>query len=159
MCLFFLTHGYFVHCKNIILNTLFLNEKAMEEKHNNATPQRPAGNRTLDAQLVMVDLPRFIKEIQNESAYHENGKNAMTVFKSEQVTITLLALKKEEKFQSGSEEKHLLMSLHVLEGSLSFVVNGVEEYLSDGQLLNYHYDYPFKAIAYSNCVCLLTVIK
>lgn len=131
----------------------------MEEKFNNATPQRPAGHRTLDGQLVQVDLPRFISEIRSEAAYHENGKNAITVFKSEHATTTLVALKTNEKVQSGSEERHLLMSLYVIEGKLSFSVNEKEEYLSDGQLLNYHYDYPFQAIAHTDCVCLLTVIK
>lgn len=131
----------------------------MEEKFNNATPQRPTGHRTLDAQLVPVDLPRFIKEIRNEAAYHENGKNAITVFKSEHATTTLVALKKDEKVKSGVEEKNLLMSLYLIEGNLSFVVNDKEEYLSVGQLLNYHYDQPFQALAHSECVCLLTVIK
>ena len=131
----------------------------MEEKFNNATPQRPTGHRTLDAQLVPVDLPRFIKEIRNEAAYHENGKNAITVFKSEHATTTLVALKKDEKVKSGVEEKNLLMSLYLIEGNLSFVVNDKEEYLSVGQLLNYHYDQPFQALAHSECICLLTVIK
>ena len=131
----------------------------MEDKFNNATPQRPAGHRTLNGQLVSVDLPRFIKEIRNEAAYHENGKNAITVFKSEHATTTLVALKKDEKVQSGNEEQHLLMSLYVIEGDLSFLTEDKEEYLSVGQLLNYHYDHPFQAFAHTECICLLTVIK
>ncbi|WP_113661377.1 cupin domain-containing protein [Pedobacter nanyangensis] len=131
----------------------------MEEKFNNATPQRPTGGRTLDGQMVPVDLPRFIREIKNEAAYHENGKNAITVFKSEHSTLTLVVLKKGEKIQSGTEESHLLMNLYLIEGSLSFAVKGEEHYLSDGQLLNYHYNYPFQAIAHTECICLLTVVK
>ncbi|MNK51691.1 hypothetical protein D3C87_706090 [compost metagenome] len=131
----------------------------MEEKFNNATPQRPTGHRPLDGQLLTVDLPRVIKEIRNEAAYHENGKNAITVFKSEHATTTLVALKKDEKVQSGSEEKHLVMSLYVIEGELSFFANEKQEYLSEGQLLSYHYDYPFQAMAHTECVCILTVIK
>lgn len=131
----------------------------MEEKFNNATPQRPAGTRALDAQMVPVDLPRYIKDVKNEAAYHENGKNAITVFKSENATLTLVALKKDEKIQSGTEEGHLLMSLYLIEGSLSFYAKEETHYLAVGQLLNYHYDYPFHAIAHTECVCLLTVIK
>ena len=131
----------------------------MEEKFNNATPQRPTGGRTLDGQMVSVNLPRFIREIKNETAYHENGKNGITVFKSERATVTLVALKKGEKIQSGPEESHLLMDLYLIEGSLSFLVKENEQYLSEGQLLNYHYDYPFQALAHTECVCLLTVIK
>ncbi len=131
----------------------------MEEKFNNATPQRPAGSRALDGQMVPVDLPRFIKEIKNESSYHENGKNAITVFKSEHTTLTLVALKKDEKIQSGTEEGHLLMNLYMIEGDLSFSAKGEKQYLSVGQLLNYHFDYPFQAIAHTECICLLTIIK
>jgi len=131
----------------------------MEEKFNNATPQRPAGHRTLDAKLVPVDLPRFIKEVRNEAAYHENGKNAITVFKSEHATTTLVALKKDEKVKSGNEEQHLLMSLYLIKGNLSFLTEGQQEYLSEGQMINYHYEQSFQAVALSDCVCLLTVIK
>ena len=103
--------------------TVVFRNKNMEEKFNDATPQRPAGHRTLDGQLVLADLPRFIKEIRNEAAYHENGKNAITVFKSANATITLIALKAGEKIQSGPEEAHLLMSLYLIEGNLSFFLN------------------------------------
>lgn len=47
----------------------------------------------------------------------------------------------------------------MIEGDLSFTVKGDKQYLSVGQLLNYHYDYPFQAIAHTECVCLLTIIK
>lgn len=131
----------------------------MEEKFNNATHQRPSGHRPLDGLLVPVDLPKFIAEIKNEPVYHENGKNAITVFKSEHTTVTLVALKNGEKIKSGPEEGHLLMSLYVIAGSLTFLVADNEQYLSEGQLLNYHYDFAFKAQAQNDCVCLLTVIK
>jgi hypothetical protein len=131
----------------------------MGEKFNNATPQRPAGHRALDGPLVPVDLPKFIVELKNEPAYHENGKNAITVFKSEHTTVTLVALKKGEKFKSGPEEGHLLMSLYTIAGNLTFSVADDERYLSEGQLLNYHYDFAFKAQAQSDCICLLTVTK
>ena len=108
---------------------------------------------------MLADLPKFIGEIRNEAAYHENGKNAITVFKSEHATTTLVALKKDEKVQSGNEDQHLILSLYVIEGSLSFFTEGKESYLSGGQLFNYHYDYPFQVVAHTECICLLTVIK
>jgi len=131
----------------------------MEEKYNNATPQRPSGHRALDSRVLSVDLPKYVDEIKNEAAYHENGKNAMTVFKSEHATITLVALKSGEKIQSGIEEQHLLLSLYMINGSLSFYAHDKEEYLSEGQLLNFHYEQSFYAVANTDCVCLLNVIK
>lgn len=62
----------------------------MEEKHNYATPQRPEGARPLDAAIIPIQLPKYIVQLKTEEAYHKNGKNAITVFKSDKVTITLL---------------------------------------------------------------------
>lgn len=131
----------------------------MEEKYNDATPQRPSGHRSLDGLLVPVDLPKFIVEIKNEPAYHENGKNAITVFKSDHTTVTLVALKEGEMIKSGPEEGHSLMNLYAISGELTFLVADDEYYVSDGQLLNYHYSFPFKAVAKRDCICLLTVNK
>jgi hypothetical protein len=39
----------------------------MENKSNKATPQRPEGNRVLNAQLIEMDLNKFIDEIKNEA--------------------------------------------------------------------------------------------
>ena len=34
----------------------------MSEKFNESTPQRPEGDRVLDAQLVQIDLAKYIRE-------------------------------------------------------------------------------------------------
>jgi hypothetical protein len=131
----------------------------MEEKFNQATPQRPAGTRLLDAEIVPVDLAKYIQEIKNEKAYELNGKNAITVFKSEKVTITLLALKKNEFFQSLTNEEHSLLSLHVITGEIDFTVSEELIHLSENQLLNYHLNLPFTARALADTICKLTVTK
>lgn len=131
----------------------------MEEKFNQATPQRPAGNRLLDAEIVPVDLEKYLKEITAEKAYEQNGKNAITVFKSENVTITLLALKNGAFFQSLINEAHSLLSIHLVKGKLDFTVEGESLHLSENQMVNYHLNLPFTATALTDVVCALTIVK
>ena len=64
----------------------------MEEKHNHATRLRPEGERAIDADLIAVDIRKYETQLHGEEAYRKNGKNAITVFKSDQVTITLISL-------------------------------------------------------------------
>ncbi len=80
----------------------------MEIKYNEATPQRPDGDRSLDAALVSIDLPAFVKQIKEESTWKESDRNAITVFKTNGLRIVLIALHK------GAE-----MATHTAEGIIS----------------------------------------
>ncbi|RZL37368.1 MAG: hypothetical protein EOP00_28705 [Pedobacter sp.] len=131
----------------------------MEEKHNNATPQRPAGARPLDAGLIPINIPKYIEQLKEEEAYHKNGKNAITVFKSDKATITLIALQEGQNIHPGNEENEATMSLQVISGHLYFESFGNELELGDGELLTLHQQLSFKAKAKSTTICLLTMIK
>lgn len=131
----------------------------MEEKHNEATPQRPGGARPLDAGIILVDIPKYIDQLKNEEAYHRNGKNAITVFKSDQVTITIIALKAAQDVHPGNEEQLATMSLQVLNGHLSFESLGQKMDLQTGGLLTLHQQLSFKARAITDTICLLTMVK
>ena len=54
----------------------------MDEKFNEATKNRPAGDRLLDSPVVLMDIPTFIKQLRNEKAWEENDRNSITVFKT-----------------------------------------------------------------------------
>lgn len=131
----------------------------MEEKHNNATPQRPAGARPLDAGIIPINIPKYIQLIKTEEAYAKNGKNAITVFKSDEVTITLIALQEGETIRPGSDEGEAMMSLQVIDGHLAFESMGTDVDLKTGELLTLHQQLSFKANAISDCICLLTMVK
>lgn len=131
----------------------------MKEKHNNATLQRPEGARPLDAGLIPVNILKYIEQIKGEEAYHKNGKNAITVFKSDQLTITIIALKKGQNIHPGNEENEATLSLQVINGHLYFESFGNEIELIDGELLTLHQQLSFKAMAKSDCICLLTMVK
>ncbi|KQC00811.1 hypothetical protein [Pedobacter sp. Hv1] len=131
----------------------------MEEKYNHATPQRPEGARPLDAGIIPIAIPKYIDQIRNEDAYHRNGKNAITVFKSEKITITLIALKAGENIHPGSEENEATMSLQLIDGHLFFESLGNEIELKNGELLTLHQQLSFNAKAIKDSICLLTMVK
>ncbi|SFH01994.1 cupin domain-containing protein [Pedobacter insulae] len=131
----------------------------MEEKHNNATAQRPAGARPLDAAIIPIDIPKYISELKQEEAYNKNGKNAITVFKSDKITITLIALKEGEDFHPGQSEGEAIMSIQLINGHLSFESLGTVTKLTEGQLLTLHQELSFTALAISDSICLLTLFK
>jgi len=64
----------------------------MEEKFNEATQQRPEGDRVMDAAIVTIDLPSFIEKIKQESPWKDKDRNAITVFKTNGMRIVLIAL-------------------------------------------------------------------
>lgn len=132
----------------------------MEFKHNDATPQRPEGTRPLDAPIIPINLQKYIGQLQGEEAYHKNRKNAITVFKSENVTITLIVLDEKEVMQPGTEEPDpAIMNLQVINGHIAFDTSGSRVELKEGELLALHQLSPFKATALSKSICLLTMIK
>ena len=131
----------------------------MEEKYNNATAQRPEGARPLDAAIIPIDIPKYIIQLKQEDAYDKNGKNAITVFKSDKVTITLIALKGGENFHPGQSEGVAIMSIHLLTGDLSFESLGSTTSVKEGQILTVHQELSFKAMAVSDSVCVLTLFK
>lgn len=131
----------------------------MEEKHSNATPQRPDGARALDAAVIPINIPKYIEQIKQETAYDKNGKNAITVFKSEHVTITLIALKELAEFHPGNEENQGIMSLQLISGKILFENNNEIIELTAGELITLHQQISFKANAKVETICLLTMIK
>lgn len=131
----------------------------MEEKYNNATAQRPEGARPLDAAIIPIDIPKYINQLKQEEAYQKNGKNAITVFKSDKITITLIALKEGQNFHPGQSEGMVIMSIHLINGHLSFESLGTVNNIKEGQLLTVHQELSFNALAMSDSICVLTLFK
>lgn len=131
----------------------------MQEKHNYATHQRPEGARALDAAIIPIDIPKYIVQLKQEESYSKNGKNAITVFKSERITITLIALQQGQNFHPGQNEDIAIMSVQLIEGRLSFESFGTITTINEGQLLTLHQQLSFNALALSDSICLLTLLK
>lgn len=85
------------------------------EKYNEATYNRPEGARTLDAPVVRINLPDYIRQIKDEKAWVEGDRNAITVLHNDYLRIVLVALKE------GVEMSHAIdgaLSMQVLSGRL-----------------------------------------
>jgi quercetin dioxygenase-like cupin family protein len=127
----------------------------MEEKHNDSTPQRPQGERTIDASLVTINLISFIEQIKEEKPWKDSDRNAITVFKANGMRIVLIALHK------GAEMiRHVadgMISLQVLEGNIIFNMDKHSVELGKGQMLTLHEHIPHSVLAKDETIFLLTL--
>ena len=90
----------------------------MENKSNEATPQRPEGNRMLNAPLVEMDLNKFITQIREESTWADSDHNAITIFKNERLRIVLIGM--HEKAELKTHTANGIITVQVLEGTIDF---------------------------------------
>src|ERR1700759_3805146 len=72
-----------------------VNTRKMEMKHNDATHNRPEGDRILDAPYVLTDFEEHIKQLMDEKAWADSDRNSITVFKSATITSVVTCLHKE----------------------------------------------------------------
>ncbi|AMR29495.1 hypothetical protein A0257_21970 [Hymenobacter psoromatis] len=129
----------------------------MEPKFNAATPQRPAGDRLLDAPLLLADISSLVEQLHRESIWEESDRNAITVFKTAGLTIVLVILRVDAILNLCISEG--LLSLHLLKGQVQVVADSAEPLpaLSQGQLLTLHAGAPYRALALAEATLLLTV--
>lgn len=127
----------------------------MEEKRNDSTFLRPEGERLLDAELVRIDLNDLNEQLQRETAWLEGDRTAITVFKSDDLRIVLIAL------HGGAEMKpHTapgIISVQVLKGRINFATDSHQEDLVPGQMIALHKRIPHHVKAYEDSSFLLTM--
>jgi quercetin dioxygenase-like cupin family protein len=127
----------------------------MEEKHNEATHQRPEGDRQIDAALVTIDLPMYMQQIKEESSWKDGKRNAITVFKTNGLRIVLIAL--HEGAEMARHTADGIISIHVLEGKLQFNTDISFVELGKGQMLALHEGIPHSVLALKETSFLLTL--
>ena len=127
----------------------------MEEKHNEATLLRPRGNRTMDAVLVTIDLPSFIKQIRQESTWKESDRNSITVFKTNGLRIVVIALHKGAQMTRYITDGHI--SILVLKGKIQVQTDLQSVKLKSGQMLALHKYIPLRIDAKKESTLLLTL--
>jgi len=127
----------------------------MQERSNEATSQRPEGDRIIDATMVSINLPLFIEQIKTEKAWKDSDRNAITVFKTKGLCILLIALHK------GAEmTKHTaagMISVQVLEGQIQFTTDDQSAELHKGQMLALHEGIAHRVLAMEETIFLLTL--
>lgn len=129
----------------------------MEVKFNEATTNRPEGDRPVDAPLVMINIPDVIKQIKKEKAWDKNDRNAITVFKSDKMSIILVALHK--KAEMTTERPENIFSLQLLAGKLKLHKDATIIDVKDEELFVLHANIPYKIEAVKKSIFLLTVVE
>ena len=131
----------------------------MEIKHNEATPNRPWGARPVDAPFIPIDLHAYTQQLMLEEAWQKNDRNAITVLKTDSITVVLVALHKEAEMIPGSFEGTGTFTLQVLDGSINFSTGDENLVVSRGQMVALHEHMPYKAIALEETICLLSMVR
>ena len=127
----------------------------MEVKENESTELRPEGGRVMDAPVVTIDVPDFLRQIKDEPTWKNSDRNAMTVYKTPEMRMVLIAL-----HEDAVIEKHLangVISVQVLDGEINFITNGDSYNLKTGQIIALHRKVPHTVAAVKESVFLLTV--
>lgn len=128
----------------------------MENKSNEATPQRPEGNRVLNASLVEMDLNKFISQIRGESTWADSDHNAITIFKNERVRIVLIGM--HEKAELKTHTANGIITVQVLEGAIDFTTEAKTTSLAKGQMVTLQEKIPHSVLAVEESFFLLTVV-
>ena len=129
--------------------------KIMEIKNNESTDLRPEGARLMDAPLVSMDIPEFIKQLKAEATWQNSDRNAMTVYKTNGMRIVLIALHEDAVLKKHTAEG--IISVQVLEGEIIFSTDSQSVVIKKGQMIALHKGLPHSVKAIKESVFLLTL--
>lgn len=127
----------------------------MENKSNEATPQRPEGDRMLNAPLVEMDLNKYISQIRGETTWADSDRNAITLFKSDSMRIVLLGL--HEAAELKTHTANGIISVQVLEGKIVFTAGQQTVSLEKDQMIALQEKLPHSVLALKESFFLLTL--
>ena len=127
----------------------------MENKFNDATPQRPEGKRPIDAPIVLINLNDFKEQIKDEPSWKDSDRNAITMFKSDTFRLVLVALHEGAVLNPHTAKG--VISLQVLEGKIKFTTDKETVELEKGQLLVLHEAISHSVEAKKDSTFLLTL--
>ncbi len=127
----------------------------MQEKHNESTPNRPFGERPIDALMIVIDLEAYMQQIKAEDAWLKNDRNAITVFKTDVMRHVLVALHKNAVLNKDAAEG--VMSLQLMEGRLNCKVADEGCELTKGQIITVAEGMPYDISATEESCFLLTM--
>ncbi|HEV7781343.1 MAG TPA: hypothetical protein VGO58_08750 [Chitinophagaceae bacterium] len=125
----------------------------MEIKRNEATRNRPEGDRVIDAPYVFADLDAFKEQVKDEKAWEKNDRNGITVFKSGNMTIVLTMLKEGAVIKDNTLDGFL--TLQVLEGVIRVETLEGDVDMGEKQLITFHPCVPHSIEARKDSVLLL----
>ncbi len=129
----------------------------MEIKRNEATINRPDGDRVLDAPYVFIDLPAFIDQIKREKAWEKNDRNGITVFKSSELTLVITALQATATLDHNNVQAH--MTVQVIEGEMRIATTDGDVTMKSGNVMAFHPGVPHTIHATTDVILLITIFN
>jgi len=126
-------------------------------KRNEATLNRPNGDRVLDAPFVFVDIDRHVKQLKNEEAWGRNDRNGITIFKTDHLTTVLTCLHKDASIRDNTVEG--LFQLQVLNGKVRVTTDAGDTEMEDGDLMVFHPNVRHSIVAAKKSSLLLQTIS
>ena len=128
-----------------------------EIKAIDATPQRPEGNRVVDAPVLEIDLNKFMEELKDEPTWKESDRNSITIHKSASLVMVLMGL------QAGAELKphkaEGILTLQVIKGEIEFITENKKTLLSKRNMIVLHENIFHSVIALEESFVLLSIAK
>lgn len=131
---------------------------AMTTKFNDATSNRPLGERPIDAPLLGVDITSYLSQLSLETAWLNGDRNAITVFKSEQLTIIIGGLRTDAVMQPGTISTNGIISLHIITGQLNIATEIQNIALSDNQIVTINEDVPYAIKAQEDTFYIMHIV-
>ena len=128
----------------------------MFSKHNEATPQRH-GDHILDAPAVHIDLHAYRAQLLQEPSWHDSDRNAITLFKTDGLSLVLTALHQGAKMEENTIDSRL--TIQVLDGLINVKTSVKSHDLTQGQVLVLHEGIPHTISATSDATLLLIVAR
>lgn len=125
----------------------------MEYKRNDATSNRPEGDRVIDAPFVFTDTASRISQLREETAWQKNDRNGITIFKTDHFSIVLVCLHEKAFFDN---EVDGVFTIQVLEGRVRVRTVEGDMDLRSGNLVTFHPGVAHTIEATDNAVLLLT---
>jgi len=108
---------------------------SMQAKHNEATLNRPKGDRVIDAPFVQIDVEKYNRQLKKEPAWEKSDRNSITVFKTIGVTMVITRLHKNASMNNSVEG---LLTIQVIEGSIECMVGTKDTIVEKNQLITLH---------------------
>ncbi len=129
----------------------------MEIKRNEATLNRPEGDRVLDAPYVFMDMDEFIKQLKDEEAWDKNDRNGITIFKTDNLSTVLTCLHKDAAIDDNSVDG--LFQVQVLDGKLRVTTVDGDVEMKQGEMIVFHPNVPHSLRALKKSTLLLQTIN
>ncbi len=108
----------------------------MDTKYNEATYNRPEGDRILDAPFVFIDIEKYSDQLREEDAWTKNDRNSITIYKTTGLTMVLSWLKSGATFTDNTSAYHI--TVQVLQGQVEIVVETGTIQLKKQQIVALH---------------------